>query len=146
MRAIRSVLLVVPLVALTLALAPMVGADGGGRPFHLTLTGAAERPGPGDPDGAGTASLTLNPGQAEVCYEYSVTGLAPLAAAHIHVAPVTSPGPVVIPLPPTSATGGSGCVSASRDLLIEIIQNPENYYFNVHTAEFPAGALRAQLG
>ena len=32
----------------------------GGRPFEVTLTGAAEVPGPGDPDGTGTATLSLN--------------------------------------------------------------------------------------
>jgi hypothetical protein len=142
----RLVLAVVFAAVLAVLLAPVVGADGGGRPFRLVLTGAAERPGPGDPDGTGTAFLRLNPGQGEVCYEYTTSGLARLAAAHIHVAPVTEPGPVVIPLPPTSDTGGSGCVSASRALILDIIRNPQNYYFNVHTGEFPAGAMRAQLG
>jgi hypothetical protein len=37
-------------------------------------------------------------------------------------------------------------VSADQDLIKAITKNPENYYFNVHNAEFPAGALRAQLG
>lgn len=141
-----SILPLIFAVVLAIVLAPVVGADGGGRPFRLALTGAAERPGPGDPDGTGTAVLRLNPGQGEVCYEYTTSGLVPLAAAHIHVAPVTEPGPVVIPLPPTSETGGSGCVTASRALILEIVRNPQNYYFNVHTSEFPAGALRAQLG
>ncbi len=146
MRAFRPVLVLVLLAALTLALAPVATADNGGRPFRLTLTGAAERPGPGDPDGSGTALLRLNPGQGRVCYDFAVSGVAPLLAAHIHRAPVTSPGPVVIPTPPTTATGGSGCVSADRGLILDIIRHPGDYYFNVHNAEFPAGALRAQLG
>jgi hypothetical protein len=136
-------------VALTLALASalLVGgvAMAGGRPISIVLTGAAEAPGPGDPDGSGTASFTFNPGRGEVCYDFSVTGVEPLTAAHIHVAPVGSPGPVVIPLPPTSATGGSGCVTADRALIRAILIDPSAYYFNVHNATFPAGALRAQL-
>jgi hypothetical protein len=109
------------------------------------LTGAAEAPDPGDPDGSGTASFTFNPGTGVVCYDYSVTGVGDLAAAHIHVAPAGSPGPVVIPTEPTSTTGGSGCVTAERSLIVAILTNPSGYYFNVHNADFPAGALRGQL-
>ncbi|MBS1786273.1 MAG: CHRD domain-containing protein [Acidobacteria bacterium] len=28
----------------------------------------------------------------------------------------------------------------------DIMKNPGNYYVNVHTAEFPNGAIRGQLG
>ena len=136
-------------ITLALAMAAVLVLSGvaqaGGRPFSVELTGAAEAPGPGDPDGAGTASFTFNPGTGEVCFDYSVTGVAPLAAAHIHVAPAGSPGPVVIPMPPTSATGGSGCVNADRDLIVAILTDPSGYYFNVHNAEYPPGALRGQL-
>ncbi len=37
-----------------------------GRPLSTTLTGAAEAPGPGDPDASGFASIALNQGQREV--------------------------------------------------------------------------------
>jgi hypothetical protein len=144
---VRRILVFAAIVAalsLTTVLAGTVAA--GGRPFHLSLSGAAEVP-LGDPDGTGTATILINAGQSEVCYDYSVSGVAlPIAAAHIHVAPVGVAGPVVIPLPPTRADGGTGCVTADRSLLIAILTNPENYYFNVHNAEFPTGALRAQLG
>ena len=120
-------------------------ADNGGRPFATTLTGAAEVPGPGDPDGIGTAVLRLNPGQEEICYELAVEGIAPARAAHIHVGEAGTAGPVVVGLaPPTNGTS-SGCASASRELILAIIQNPELYYVNVHNAEYPAGALRGQL-
>jgi hypothetical protein len=36
-------------------------------------------------------------------------------------------------------------VSAPRELILEIIQNPEAFYVNVHNADFPAGAVRGQL-
>lgn len=132
---------------LALAMSVVALADDGGRPFSTTLTGAAEVPGPGDPDGSGTATITLNHGQGEVCFELVVSGIAPATAAHIHVGPAGVAGPVVVPLAaPTSGTS-SGCVTGvDQGLIKAITQNPENYYVNVHNAEFPAGALRGQLG
>ena len=49
-------------LATTFALAGIALADGGGRPFTTALSGAAEVPGPGDPDATGTSSLRLNRG------------------------------------------------------------------------------------
>ena len=117
----------------------------GGRPFTTQLSGAAEVPIGGDPDGSGTASITLNPGTGQVCYDYTVSNVGPLLAGHIHEAPAGTAGGVVIALPPTSASGGSGCVSADREVILEIIRNPTDYYVNVHNADFRGGALRGQL-
>ena len=120
----------------------------GGRPLDATLTGAAEVPGPGDPDATGHAQVTLNLGQGEVCYEIQVANLLlPAAAAHIHVSSATVAGPVVIGLAAPDATGhAEGCITGvDRDLVKAIIQNPANYYVNVHTSQYPAGAVRGQL-
>jgi len=88
-------------VIAALTIAAVGGA--GGAPQSTTLTGAAEVPGPGDPDGAGTASLRLNPGQEEICYELTVSNIAPATAAHIHIGGPAVAGPVVVGLmPPTS--------------------------------------------
>lgn len=150
MRKFRSLVGLVMVATLTLATASVAAAENRGRQFDLTLTGAAERPGPGDPDGTGTVHLQLNPGHDEVCYAFTTSGIVdddtPITGAHIHRAPVTDPGPVVIPTPATTATGGMDCVSAAHALIVDIIRHPANYYFNVHTSDFPGGALRAQLG
>ena len=141
-------MLVLTIALALLALAGPVTADhpgGGGRPLTTNLTGAAEVPGPGDPDGAGMARITVNPGQEEICFELSVSGIAPARAAHIHFAPAGQAGPVVVGLTPPTTGSSSGCVPVSRELARAIIKNPENYYVNVHNAEFPAGALRGQL-
>jgi hypothetical protein len=121
-------------------------ADHGGTKITVTMTGAAERPGPGDPDGTGTASFTFNSGLGEVCFVLEVSGIEPATAAHIHIAPTTDPGPVVIPLIPPTSGSSSGCVSADPELIKAITKNPENYYVNVHNADFQPGAIRAQLG
>jgi hypothetical protein len=138
-------------ISISLALALTAGlvfagvAMAGGRPLTADLLGANERPVLGDPDGSGWFAATFNPGTGEVCFAYEVTGVEPLAAAHIHAAAAGSPGGVVIPLPPTSPTGGSGCTTADRDLIIAILEDPSAYYFNVHNATYPGGALRGQL-
>ena len=121
-------------------------ASNGGRPFTTALTGAAEVPGPGDPDGSGTASITLNSGQSLICYSLEVSGIAPATAAHIHLGTADVAGPVVIGLIPPTSGSSSGCADASQELIKAIQQNPSNYYVNVHNIEYPAGALRGQLG
>lgn len=120
----------------------------GGRPLSTTLTGAAERPGPGDPDGTGTALIRVTPGLGRVCFTLNVANITlPAAAAHIHIAPPTDPGPVVVTLVPPDASGSSqGCVSTTRALVKAILKNPAGYYVNVHTSDFPNGAVRGQLG
>lgn len=126
---------------------PLSPTRPGGRPLTATLTGAAEAPGPGDPDGAGTATLRLNPGQGKVCFVLTASNIVlPASAAHIHIGPTGTPGPVVVPLAPPDATGISGgCVTAARALIKAILKTSSAYYVNIHTTDFPAGAIRGQL-
>ena len=63
----RSIAVTLAAVALLFPVSA-ASAEDGGRPITVQMTGAAERPGPGDPDGTGTATFRINPGQSEVCY------------------------------------------------------------------------------
>ena len=119
-----------------------------GRELSTSLTGAAEVPGPGDPDGVGTASLRFDHGFRGICFEIHVAGIAlPATAAHIHLGSSGVAGPVVVTLIPPDASGNvTGCVSASRDLIKTIAKHPSDYYVNVHTTDYPNGAVRGQLG
>lgn len=140
----KRALLIVSIVALAL----VAYGDDGGRKFSVVLTGAEEAPGPGDPDGIGLAVLRLNPGTEQVCFDIRVENITlPATGAHIHEAPAGSPGPIVVPLTAPDETGSSsGCVSADREQILEIIRQPEDYYVNVHTLpDFGPGAVRGQL-
>lgn len=139
--------LFVALLGITLLLSSVALA--GGRPLSASLTGAAEVAG-GDPDGSGTAHLTLNSGQEEICFDLSWNNIAPPTRAHIHRGVAGVNGPIVVTFfdlattPPVPVTN-SGCVDVPRDLVKEIRQNPEAFYVNIHNADFPAGAIRGQL-
>ena len=141
----RSAAVLLATIAVTIiAFAPPAQAV---QRFTTTLTGANEIPGPGDPDGSGTATITINRGLGEVCWEIEVADITlPAIGAHIHLAPVTAAGPVVIPLTPPDPTGtSSGCTTVDRELARAIAKDPGAYYVNVHTTDYPAGALRGQL-
>jgi len=131
--------------ALLLA-ASSAAAKEGGRPLTAALTGAEEAPRPGDPDGSGTAQIRINPGQKQLCFTLKVSGIDPARAAHIHEAPPGTAGPIVVTLAPPTSGSSQGCVAVTRELALEIIRRPADYYVNVHNQPFPGGALRGQLG
>jgi hypothetical protein len=120
-------------------------ASSGGRAFAVSLTGEAESPA-GDPVATGTATVRLRAGQAQLCYQLAGENLPAAVAAHIHVGASGTAGNVVVPLTTPNAAGkSSGCTRASRPLVAAILAAPASYYVNIHTAEFPAGAIRGQL-
>jgi len=119
--------------------------DPGGKTFTIQLSGSEEVT-PGDPDGTGMATITLNQGQGTISYQITVSGIETPMAAHIHEAPAGQAGPVVFTLATPVNGVSSGVIrNVSKEMIKEIRQNPEDYYINVHNAMYPAGALRGQL-
>lgn len=117
----------------------------GGAKFSATLKGVKEVPGPGDPDGKGSASITINAGKSELCYKLSVKDIAAPTAAHVHTGSPTQAGPVSVGLTPPAGGSSSGCVTINSELADAIRKAPQAFYVNVHNAEFPDGAIRGQL-
>ena len=119
-------------------------ANDGGKRFTVTMTGAEEVPGPGDPDGTGTAVITINRGQQRVCWDITVSGVDPITAAHIHIGLDGQgfAGNIVVHLDPDT-----GCTTVTNASLLDaLLKAPQAFYVNVHKAAFPGGALRGQLG
>ena len=137
--------LTVSLAASMALIATSAIAADGGRKLQTRLTGAAEAPNPGDPDGSGMATVTVNAGKRQVCYTLSVRNIGPATAAHIHEAPAGVAGPVKVTLRAPTTGRSSGCVTVTRALALEILKDPADYYVNVHNAAFPTGAVRGQL-
>jgi hypothetical protein len=127
----------------------------GGRKFTTTMSGAQEvnaanpTGGAGDPDGTGTASITVNVGQRRVCWDITVNNIAAPTRGHIHHAVALQNGAIVVGFFESTNVALKGCTSTTqpvdRRLLTDIIQHPQNYYVNVHNADFPGGTIRGQL-
>jgi hypothetical protein len=102
----------------------------------------------GDPDGRGSATITI-PNATTLCFAILVTGIDAPVAAHVHRQVAGRNGPILIPLArPAAGNPGnsSGCVAnLDPTLLNAITQTPWAFYVNVHTGLFPEGALRGQL-
>jgi hypothetical protein len=108
-----------------------------------TLSGANETK-PGDPDGTGRFSAEIAADTGDVCYTLVADKIAKPVAAHIHEGAAGVDGKPVITIEVTGVDGDT-CLAAEPDLLKLILATPAGYYVNVHTGDFPAGAVRGQL-
>ena len=98
-------------------------------------------------DGTGTAMVTLDPETGEACWELTAEGIGAVVQSHIHVGAAGVSGDVAVPLDVAGFDGTSeGCVSDQDAAVLQaIIDDPAGYYVNLHTADFPGGAIRGQL-
>ena len=123
------------------------------RALFAVLTGRKEvdasgRRGAGDLNGR--CSFTAIVDGNQLCFGITVKNLgAAPTAAHIHgpARPNQNAGVLVALTAPSSPDPGaaSGCVSVDPAVAQAILKNPRKYYVNVHTTQFPAGAVRGQL-
>jgi hypothetical protein len=116
----------------------------GGVRLSATLTGAAEIPA-ADPDGSGTFSATVNPGNGMLCYQLTAADIGTTIAAHIHINFSDANGPIVIPLATPTTGASSACLSLPRHKLMALLKAPQAFYVNVHSVDFPNGAIRGQV-
>jgi hypothetical protein len=143
-------------VALVLGVGLVAGFQPGPALAVTTLThnmtGKAEVPGPGDPNGWGKVSISLYPNQHRVCFDLQWRKIKSPMMAHIHIGRQGVAGNIKVtlfsstkPLPHTIHRV-KGCVHHVKEKLVRRIMNrPRLYYVNVHNKDYPGGALRGQL-
>lgn len=148
MKSIQTVaVLAAAAAALTACTTSLAGlAPTRGHTMMIALTGAAEGPGLGDPDGSGMAELRIDPERGRLCYVLTVDGIAPAQLSHIHKSPVgQSGGPIVVQLQPPTDGESEDCMAVAPEVARSLLRTPADYYVNVHNAEHPGGAVRGQL-
>jgi len=139
------------MMAMTPEATSSVSSDATSSNLNLaaTLMGANEVPGPGDTDATGTAAVTIDMANGQVCYTISIQNVTlPATMAHIHRGAAGVKGGVVVPFTtvPDASGNATSCEKVDAALLQEIASNPSGFYVNVHTSDFPDGAARGQLG
>jgi hypothetical protein len=136
----KGILTVVALAA-ALAVGP---AKGDIFNFTVHLSGDQEvPPGSGDPDGSGIAHLAIDDSTDPPTIDWfiEVSGISEsITGDHIHQAPQGVNGSVVVNF--GGQLSGSGLQDSD---LTGVLSDPTGYYVNVHTDEFPAGAIRGQI-
>jgi hypothetical protein len=140
----KKLLVALGALAIVALMAVPVGA-GDVASYDVTMNGANEVPGPGDPDGTGSALLELGTVSNEVCVDsLTLIGIDQAAAMHIHLGAAGVAGDIVVTLTP-AIDDTPFCTTVTPELMAALITTPECYYLNVHTTLYPAGAIRGQL-
>jgi CHRD domain len=109
---------------------------------------AADGKATGDPDGAAVAFIKVKGNR--VTYSVTWKGVSAPTLGHLHNAPAGKNGPVAVtlfgtPMPDTVDAAVGAAAFEDATLADKIRTNPTDFYFNLHTAEFPGGAVRGQF-
>ena len=120
--------------------------------FRAQLSGdeeVQEEGGPAAGDDNGSATAWLRVTGKEVTFALSWKGIQAPSAAHIHLGEAGQNGDVKVPLFASKLPNGvkavTGTLQADGEVADQLVNNPDGFYANVHTAEFPGGAVRGQL-
>ena len=113
--------------------------------YYTNLTGQSVV-GAGDRDGSARAEISVSDEAGQVCYDLNdVRGIGPITGAHIHRGAAGTNGPVVFTMREANEGGSKGCTDATEFLQEFLEGSPSAFYVQVHTAEYPNGAIRGQL-
>jgi hypothetical protein len=120
-----------------------------GQTLGAVLTGSQETPATTTP-GFGNATVTFDSTRANITTTITVANLgSPINVFHIHKNVAGVAGGVVVNLVGLGGAFTNGTMTVTTPIdpttAQEMVQNPGNFYVNVHTTQFPNGAVRGQL-
>ena len=120
-----------------------------GQTLGAVLTGGAEVPPNANP-GFGNATVTFDATHQNINVTITVANLgSPINNFHIHEAPPGVNGPVRVNLIGLGGTFVNGTMTGTfpvaADVAQRMLENPRNFYVNVHTVALPGGAVRGNL-
>jgi hypothetical protein len=136
-------------VAFAVALASLITFSAQAQTLGAVLTGSQEVP-PNTNPGFGNATVTFDASRQNITVTITVANLgSPINNFHIHENPPGLNGPVVINLIGLGGTFVNGTMTGTFPVAPAVadrmVQNPRNFYVNVHTVALPGGAIRGQL-
>lgn len=159
------------IAAITFATFSIAHAGHENAVLEAELSGANEigeggEAGVGDPDGSGHAYVFgIDEDPTTLCYVITADGIDPtfepgeVGMAHIHRGAEGENGPPVAALAFPLEGDSADCLTEGEEdkfpligeagepesIVADILANPASYYVNVHTGEYPDGAIRGQL-
>jgi hypothetical protein len=135
----------------TLALAiGLFATSASGQTFGAVLTGAQEVPATTSP-GWGNFTATLDSTHTNLTVTWTVTNLgSPISGFHIHQKTAgQQTGGIVVNIQGLGGTFVNGKLTGTfpitTALATQMLADPSSFYANVHTNQFPGGAIRGDL-
>jgi hypothetical protein len=127
----------------------LIAATGSAQTLGAVLTGSQEVPARAVP-GFGNATVTFDATRQNVLVTITATNLgSAINNFHIHEAPAGTNGPIVLDIIGLGGTFTNGTMTGTFPIGAAVaqrmLQNPSGFYVNVHTTQFPGGAVRGQL-
>lgn len=123
-------------------------------------TGATSKRIVGDPNGRGEAYVFgIDGDPTTLCYVLVVDKIETATMAHIHRGERGTNGPIVANLAAPFDGNAADCLTEGEGagtpgvkfptgepgIVADILENPSDFYVNVHNSPYPAGAIRGQL-